>query len=1789
MMSGRMKTWLLIVPFIVCAYAYAAFSDDTFDKLIDSKSYSEALNYADAKIPAQSRDSKTWAKLGRANEGQGLIEKALACYMVAQRMDAKNYDASIGAARIYNKLNQPANAATAAKKALELKNTSEASWEFARACVALNKPSEAKKALEKVVSDDPDNIAAQKELGLIYYNEKAYDKSIDLLKTAYEKQADENIAYRIGKAYDEAGNLDSALVYLKGPGNRKVSNPEASIELGNIYFKLQKYDAAVGEYEKGLSKNGGEAMDYYQWAVSIEKTNGGPDKLMKAYEAAVDKFGASRSKEALLSRFGLGERLLEKKNYQDALSQFQAVYARDSTGKLVTDINGLLAASYEGVGNTAKAVGCWEREIRQNDSDVEAYAHLGDLYTKEGQVEKARLTYEKMVSINPNNDKVQMMLGEYYLKAKKYQDALKYFEKSYTVGRSAKAAEGMSLCAMALGRTDMARDAAESALRIDGTLFESRVVLSKIYLKEKNYKDAIDQVDALAKKDPGNKELLQQLALCYEQTKDLSKLADIDRRIIALDARNISSRTRLARYSYGQNDMKIAYDLYKELTVLSPGDAEAFKVLYDISMQKGNKDEAITYLKRYVALKPGNAEAQKDLGDLLYDKKLFDGALEAYRAAVKLDPAIKGVYKHYSEILLARGGEQMEIIPALTGAISTGEADAGIYAALGAHYHKYGNYAKAIEMFQKSLQMDPKNTAILSVLAECQAKSGNAKDAIITYEQAVSMNPAAVQEYKALADLYMQQNNQPQAIGMYKKYLEKKPSDMRSARAVADYAYGQKNYEEAAKYFEMIKGEETRKADFLFRYGQACYFSKNYKKAVELCKQVAVLTPLNAEVFKILFDIASHDNTMKNDATSYLKKYVALRPGDAAAQKNLGDVLYDQKDYAGAIAAYRSAIKADPGIRGIYKQYVEMVMQRGLKEDIIKALTGAIAAGEADAGMYSELGSSYQKQAAYPKAIEMYQKSLQLDSKNIAILSALALCQAKNGDVQQATITYEQALAMKPNAIQEYKALGDLYLQQNKKDQAMTAYKEYLEKDSSNSALVMTVADFEYKANDFDEAMRYLNMVRGEDAKKPSFLLLYGQACYQSKTCTKSAAIFKQLATLMPQNADVFKTLFDISMKSGNSSDAIAALKHYVALKPTDAAAQKQLGDFLYDQKDMGGAMAAYAAALRADPTLHGFFKRYGEIVLGKGSQEQIVSVLTAAIKADEADGAMYAALASVYQQQNACSKAIPYYQKALQLDPKNNAILPLLAACQMKTGAINDAVITYEQAVAVNPAAQAEYKALGELYMKQNKPQQAIDMYRKYLEKAPHDNEVASIIGENAMKEKNYPDAVKYLGIALPSKGNNLEFLFTYASACYNDAVNQSKNFKKPIEILERIRSNASGKPIPHYTQVLKMLADSYDKTGDTARAVALYIGYTKIAGVRDQEASFRKAQLTEKTNPALAAKMYEDNTLLFPQDYRNFLNAGLYYAKRQGSSEKAVSLLKKCTALADSFPVVWMELGQVYGRLGRDKDEVEAYRQFIQRDPTNPEASGKIGEILLNKRNVNDAMVFLETANALKPNDAHYMSLLARGYLQTDRPNEAIDLLEKTEKLRPDDMAIREQLYALYDKKGDTKNALNEMKQLVERKRDSKYMLKYAQALYANGVYGDAENTIKDIRATEPENLDALMLQGKIQGVQGKWDDALETFKEVSYINPNYAPGLYERAEIHLMQSKIQWARTFYERAIKADPKYVLAEVGLAKVARVEKNKAEYLTHIENAKKLDPNSKALQDEMEEGKKLLR
>ena len=1214
----------IVLLLVLVASVSQVFSDETFNKLIASGKYKEAIDYADDKISPSDRDAMIWIKLGQANEAVGLTEKALACFLVSWRMNPNDYHALLGASKVYNKLNQPDNAINMAKKALDQNFTAEASWEYARACIALNRSAEAKKALEKVIQSDSANAIANRELGNIYYNEKAWVQAIPLMKKTYRSKADGELAYRIGKAYVEAGVSDSALVYLK-EASAKGGPADASLDLARAYYGQKNYKSAATEYGK-VKKSDLEAADCYKMGVSLEK-NQNSSGALEYYELAIGKYGASKGTEAILSREKVGRAKLKDGKFDAALEHLQVIEAADPKGVTVPEVYFLLAEAYQGVDNKNKAISCLEKAISLNSRNVEAYARLADLYQKNGMAAKAKQTYEAMMSLSPNDPNVYLVLGQYNSKSQKYTEALPLFEKSNSLRKSAAASEGIAVAAYKLNNIEKAREAAKAAVSLDAGSWDARTILASILMKNKDYRGAQEHLEFIVRKEAYAIEYLEQLATCYEQNNEKDKLFELDKKIASLNRNNVDSRLRLARYADTKNDTETALTYYNELAALAPKSQEVFRRLFELNVKKGAKETAITHMKKYLELTPGDAEGHRDLGDIYYDLKNYDGALEAYRTALKINPSLKGFYKRYAEIVIAKGQQ----------------------------------------------------------------------------------------------------------------------------------------------------------------------------------------------------------------------------------------------------------------------------------DEVINALTNVIKAGEADLGTYTTLGMIFQKKKIFGKATEMYQKALQIDPANVDALTALASSQAANGDLNGAIISYEQAIMMNSQASDEYKELGDLYFR------------------------------------------------LGRDAE-------------------------------------------------GNKA-------------------------------------------------------------------------------------------------------------------------------------------------------------------------------YRKYLDKKPDDTEVAKLVGKYAFERKEYGEAAKYLKV-LVKKASDDE-LMMYSEACFN-----SNNFKDAIETLEQLKANKKIKGTMQQ-QIYKLLAESYEKEGKNDAAAKAYGDYAAIPGVKDPDAAYKQAFLQEKSNSALAFKIYETNTKDFPIDYRNFLRLGVLYSEKKETLQKAIPMLKRVTELAATVPGAWLELARVHGKMSNDEEELRAYMRYAETEPQNIEANTRIGILLMRKGQTNEAMVYLEMANAHQPNDPAVMAMLARGYIRTDRTNEALDLLNKAKAAKKDDPEIRFQLFEVYQRAGQKDKALEEIKSLVELKRETRYLMLFAEALMIQGKHKDAENTIEDVLATEADNIDALLLKAKILRSKKKYDDAVEVYKEISYINPEHAMSLYERAETYMLQSKPQWAETFYKRALRADPKLALAELGIAKICKIKKDNAGYQEHLNNARKLDPDNPLIIEEL--------
>ena len=1650
---------LMVLAFL-SAISVAVAGDAQFDKLFSSGKYKEAIDYAEEKVPVANRDSDIWTKLGTAHEEQGLIEKALACFMVAIRLDQKNYEAYLGAARVYNKMGQAEGALDMAKKAMDLKQTGEASWAFAQACIKLDRVSEAKAALEKVCEMDPSNIVAQRALGNVLFKEKNYSKAVQYLKKAYVAKPDGETALDLALAYKTIGNLDTAIIFYKEASRDKgKGQAEATLELARIYFQKQQYAEAVDAFTNA-GKDALSAQDLFNYAASIDNSNGNKDRMMEIYETAIKKAGNGFGKEVLVAKEAIGRYRISKKQYAEAVDALEYVRAKSGGDtKVNPEVLFLIAEAYDGMKKRSSAIPLLEAVIKRDSKNVEAYARLADLYSKEKMDDKAKSILEKLISLQPNNPDVFYSLGDYYFKAKNYNEALKHFQKSFMLDQRAQTAIGMMNAAWEGKQYDIARDAAESALHKDGKLKEPQVILAKILFQEKNYSAAADKYQDLLKDDGDNLEYLDQLAVCYDKMGKKDKLADVDKKIISLDKKNVGARMRYANFKKESGDLKSAKEILDELLTMQPKNSDLLESLYDISLKTNEKKDAIRYLKSYLAIKNGDAKRHKELADLLYEADDKDGALASYRTALKKDPTIKGLYKRYAELVMSRKTsskeEQQEVLTVLNNAVKASEADAEIFATLGTIYKNQGDFQKAIEMYQKALQKDPKDVESLSLLAFCQEKAGRTSEAIISYEQAAVLDASNISAYKSLGDLYLKTGKKDQAVTAYKNYIEKKPDD-KLAILIADAALNKKQYDEAIKYYAMVKGSDAGKVSVIENFSNATYAAGDMKKSEELLKMLTVKAPEKSDPFLKLYEINLKNGNQK-EAAGFLKKYTTLKPTDAKKLQELGDLQYDLKNPSEAIDAYRKVLKADPKAKGFYKRYLELSATLGTPEEKVAVLNSAVAAGEADAAAYEQLGNTYMASHNYAKALQYLEKASTLDPKSISALRGVGICQEKTGAIAAAILTLEQVVALDPNAKEEYKTLGDLYLKQNKKDNAVNYYKKYLESKPDDQKALF-VADYAFSKNDYNEAIQYYDKVQDAKLQTPEFLLNYGKASLKANNTDKAISVYKQLVLASPENPEVQKTLFDLLFQKNQKDEALGYLKKYVALKPGDADAQKTLGDMLFARGDKNGAIDAYRAALKADPGIRGFHKNYVDLVVEKGNEADIAQALTVAVNSGEADVGMYKKLGAIYMAQKKFDLAIPLFEKASQKEPQNVDLLSDLADAQAKSGNTSAALLTYEQVIALNPKAENEYRELGRLYKAQKKMDLAIKNYKKYLEKKS-DNDITLEVARYNYDNKDYGEAVKYFDKLTGEVASSAAVVKLYA-----DAALQSKDEAKALSLYKKLVAFE-----PSNTNALKKIYELSAKSG-TPDDVLYYL----------------KKYVALKASDADAQKQLGD--LLY--DRKDTGGALAAYRAAYQANPKTGGYFKKFATLL--YPS------------GKDDEIIAVLTSAISSGEADTEMYIRLGDTYLKQKNYPKAISALEKASQLDPKNTDVMTNLAKAQVASGNTSAAILTYEQVIAMNSSAETEYRNLGNLYWQEKKTDQALSNYFKYLEKKQDNEIALRVGYELNKQKKYKDAAKYFGMVTGKGSNDADYLMQYGTICVKAGDDFKAYQIFRQLANITP-------------------------------------------------------------------------------------
>jgi len=338
-----------------------------------------------------------------------------------------------------------------------------------------------------------------------------------------------------------------------------------------------------------------------------------------------------------------------------------------------------------------------------------------------------------------------------------------------------------------------------------------------------------------------------------------------------------------------------------------------------------------------------------------------------------------------------------------------------------------------------------------------------------------------------------------------------------------------------------------------------------------------------------------------------------------------------------------------------------------------------------------------------------------------------------------------------------------------------------------------------------------------------------------------------------------------------------------------------------------------------------------------------------------------------------------------------------------------------------------------------------------------------------------------------------------------------QLADYEEAILYFETALDNAPNSPT-----VLQALADAHAAQGDLTTALF----YAQQARRHGSDRPYHHRRLAQ-----LQRKAGESQTAL--RTYRNLL---------------------------DKFPDAeraYRALASLEAELGRPDAALDTYRSLLDR--TDRPAVTVYREMLSLYRRVGDMQGVEQTLQSLvdrRPNDPKYRRLLGEHYLDTDRPEAALDLLAPLAEQYPDNASLQQLVGRWSEKTGRASAPAPEAvsASMPPENLSVNQLVKQAQSAYEKATASTtapdsvglqkAEELLRTALARAPTNVPALDLLANIQRQMGAHQESGTTLEKALAENPRDAARWTRAATAYLRAHRYEKARSVADEGLLLFP---------------------------------------------------
>lgn len=833
-----------------------------------------------------------------------------------------------------------------------------------------------------------------------------------------------------GNQYMKDGNHQGAIVIYKTVLESAPETMEARLGLAKAYLGVGKVNQAEKNFEKYLRQNPYDKSVLLDLAKlsAFRKKNQAAIDYLKSY---VEEYPDSAEAYELLGKnyWILGE----NDNSQASLEKAVELDKKGTTAMFS------LSQFYAFKGDTKTASKIIDDILAKDPDQTDALHYLAKEELVEGKIEAYRKTLKTILKVNPSDVYAKYMLGKSFLTPEKYSKAVKI--------------------------------AADLTMEAPKTGYGQKLK-GIIHYSKKEYKEAIDA-------------LLEALSIRPD----------------------LESYLHLGLSQYGAGDMETAISNLRIAADRAPKMVKAREMISLILFQQKRYNESIAEAEKVLEVEPDNVIARTIQGDAYSALGEDDKALDQLKTIVEKNPTYADVFMKMGALYYAKG-DMTESEKALMGAMNAAPDSVHPRLVLSSFYLRRGDKPLARKVLKQGLTGGKADVALYNSLARIdlmERRPEKAKESLIKAKEADGSNPAP---YMMQASIFLAEKKPEAALNEYDAILSKRPDFTQALLGKAVILDTLQRHDAAdAVYEEAIKYNHPKA---FMAYAGSKRKKRDAEGALAVLEQGLVANANNSELLKAkaeaLFALKRFDDVLTmSDEIKSLNRVAGL-------SLRVQTFMY-MKDFEKAIVTARQICDFEPKNPQGYLILADVYMRTKRTKEWGETLEEGVSKCGPNATLLMELSKYFALEGDYSKALTYLDSVIRSNPKMFRAHSIQGDVYNTVGRVSKAVESYNKALELNNNYVPALNNLAMIYLDDPKtaSEALRLAYKAYLQVPWS--ATVMDTFGYALAVNDKkDAAVSILQKAVAIEGGNPTINYHLGYAYYKAGKNEQAVALLKPVA-----------------------------------------------------------------------------------------------------------------------------------------------------------------------------------------------------------------------------------------------------------------------------------------------------------------------------------------------------------------------------------------------------------------------------------------------------------------------------------------------------------------------------------------------------------------------------------------------------------------------------------------------------------------------------------------------------